>query len=337
MSLQIHQPANISVVIPVFNEVGTLEQLHQEISKVAEENDYNVQIVFVNDGSNDGSWDIISRLAEEDSRVLGVSFRRNFGKAASLREGFSRATGDIIVMMDADLQDNPKELPKLLSKMQEGYDVVSGWKKTRHDPWHKRYPSKGFNALVGSLSGLHLHDHNCGFKCFYREVVDEIDMYGERHRFIPVLAAAQGFKVGEVAVEHRPRTSGESKYGWSRIPKGLLDIFTIQLVTKFKNRPQHWLGSAGLGSLSLGGLCMVYLACLWIASRLTGGTPIHLHETAALYYSMVLVILGAQFLAVGLVAELIVAVSVRERRTYSVRETTETAGAKVETENKLAA
>jgi dolichol-phosphate mannosyltransferase len=176
--------------------------------------------------------------------------------------------------------------------------------------------------MVGLLSGVKLHDHNCGFKCLRHEVLAEIQLYGERHRFIPVLAAAQGFRVEEVAVEHRARTEGKSKYGWSRIPKGLLDLWTIPLVTRFRNRPQHWLGSTGLVALLLGGICMTYLACCWGASRLLGGEPVHLHETASLYYSMVLVILGAQFLSAGLVAELLVSVMSRDQGTFSIRETT---------------
>ena len=313
---------SITVVIPVFNEVGTLDQLHEEISGVADSENLDAQIVFIDDGSTDGSWNVICGIADRDRRVEGIRFRRNFGKAASLRAGFERATGKFIVMMDADLQDTPAELPKLLNKLDEGLDVVSGWKLKRHDPWHKRWPSKGFNALVGLLSGLKLHDHNCGFKCFRREITDEIDMYGEWHRFVPVLAAARGFRVGEVAVEHRPRTSGKSKYGWSRIPKGLLDLFTIPLVTRFRNRPQHWLGSAGLLSLLLGCGCMGYLAFAWITSRLPGAKPIHLHETATLYYSMVLGILGAQFLSIGLLAELIVAFAGRDRDAFLIQETT---------------
>ena len=153
-------------------------------------------------------------------RVLGIRFRRNFGKAASLRAGFERATGEIIVMMDADLQDSPAELPKLLARLDKGFEVVTGWKCERHDPWHKRWPSKGFNAMVSGLSGVQLHDHNCGFKCFLREVVDEIDLYGERHRFIPVLAAAQGFRVGEIAVLHRPRPRASRNTAGAAFPRG---------------------------------------------------------------------------------------------------------------------
>ena len=327
----------ISVVIPVFNEVGTLEQLHKELSAIPFEQDSITQMILIDDGSNDGSWQVIENLSKQDKRVIGIRLRRNFGKAAALKTGFEQASGDIIVMMDADLQDTPSEMPKLLAKLDEGFDVVSGWKLNRLDPWHKRWPSKVFNALVGMLSGLKLHDHNCGFKCFIRKITDEIDMYGERHRFIPVLAAAKGFRVGEVPVEHRPRLSGESKYGLSRIPKGFLDLVTIPFVTRFRNRPQHWLGSAGLMSLLLGGACMTYLVIAWITSRMPGGTPIHLHETAALYYSMVLVILGGQFLSIGLVAELIVSVTARSQRAISVRETTTSASDEENPDLKLVA
>ncbi len=322
MSFSAAREHEISIVIPVFNETDNLAQLHRELCEVAVRCDYRLQIIFIDDGSTDATWQRITDVAGEDPRVLGVRFRRNFGKASSLRAGFERATGQVIVMMDGDLQDQPAELPKLLARLDAGLDVVTGWKQTRHDPWHKRWPSKLFNAFVSRLSGVKLHDHNCGFKCFRREVVDDMDLYGERHRFIPVLAAAQGFRVGEVAVVHRPRTAGVSKYGWGRIPKGLLDVLAIPLVTRFRNRPQHWLGSAGLLALLLGGLCMAYLACAWLISRGPGGTPLHLHETAVLYYSMVLVILGAQFLSIGLLAELVVAISARDRKTFSISETT---------------
>jgi dolichol-phosphate mannosyltransferase len=205
--------------------------------------------------------------------------------------------------------------------LDQGLDVVSGWKRQRHDPWHKRYPSKVFNALVGWLTGVKLHDHNCGLKAFRRDVIHEIRLYGELHRFVPVLAAARGFRVGETPVEHRPRISGRSKYGWSRIPKGLLDLLTVQFITRFGQRPQHWLGSVGLGSLALGLLGMAYLAVIWIVSRLPGRpdeAAVHLHETAALYYSLVLVLMGTQLLAIGFVAEMIAALVSRDRDEFSI-------------------
>ncbi|MBX3425484.1 MAG: glycosyltransferase family 2 protein [Pirellulales bacterium] len=310
----------ISVVIPLLDEAATLEQLHRELVDVAERHGYALQIVLVDDGSTDGSWRIIQALAERDPRVEGIRLRRNFGKAAALSAGFDVAAGEVIVTMDADLQDSPAELPKLLAKLDEGYDVVSGWKQVRHDPWHKRWPSKAFNSIVGRLTGVRLHDHNCGLKCCRRDVIHEIRLYGELHRFIPVLAAARGFRVGETPVAHRPREFGVSKYGWSRIPKGLLDILTVQFITRFGHRPQHWLGTIGLASLLLGIAGMIYLAVVWCTSRLFGDQPVHLHETAALYYSLVAVLLGGQFLAIGFVAEMIAALVSRDRDEFSIAE-----------------
>ena len=312
----------ISVVIPVFDEVGTLDELHRELSQIAAARSYDLQIILVDDGSTDGSWQVIEQLAQRDPRVLGIRFRRNFGKAAALSAGFDAAAGEIIITMDADLQDSPSEIPRLLATLDEGLDVVSGWKRHRHDPWHKRYPSKVFNALVGRLTGVRLHDHNCGLKAFRRDVIHEIRLYGELHRFVPVLAAARGFRVGETPVEHRPRLSGRSKYGWARIPKGLLDLLTVQFITRFGQRPQHWLGSVGLISLVLGMLGMGYLAVVWCVTRLPGygGDPVHLHETAALYYSLVAVLIGTQLLAIGFVAEMIAALVSRDRDEFSIAE-----------------
>ena len=311
----------ISIVVPIFDEEGTLEQLHHELEALAVARGYDLQIILVDDGSRDGSWKIIERLATSDPRVLGIRFRRNFGKAAALSAGFDVALGETIVTMDADLQDSPAEIPKLLAKLDEGFDVVSGWKRERHDPWHKRYPSKVFNALVGKLTGVHLHDHNCGLKAFRRDVIHEIRLYGELHRFVPVLAAARGFRVGEAAVEHRPRLSGVSKYGWTRIPKGLLDLLTVQFITRYGQRPQHWLGSAGLVSLMLGGFGMIYLALAWCWSRMpwqAAEAAVHLHETAALFYSLVLVLFGTNLVAIGFVAEMIAASVSRQRDEFSI-------------------
>ena len=315
----------ISIVIPLLNEEGTLEQLHHELSELASARGYDLQIIFIDDGSRDGSWKIIERLAAADPRVLGIRFRRNFGKAAALSAGFDAAQGEIIVTMDADLQDSPAETPKLLAVLDGGADVVSGWKRERHDPWHKRYPSKVFNALVGKLTGVHLHDHNCGLKAYRRDVIHEIRLYGELHRFVPVLAAARGFKIGETAVEHRPRLSGESKYGWTRIPKGLLDLLTVQFITRYGQRPQHWLGSAGLISLLLGGMGMVYLAFIWCWSRMPwqgAEEAVHLHETAAIFYSMAMLLLGSNLLAMGFVAEMIAASVSRHRDEFSIAQYT---------------
>jgi dolichol-phosphate mannosyltransferase len=313
----------ISVVIPTLNEAPCLEELHQQLSVVGAERGYDLQIIFVDDGSTDGSWKIIEKLARIDPRVLGIRFRRNFGKAAALSAGFDSAVGETIVTLDADLQDDPAEIPKLIARLDEGFDVVNGWKQQRHDPWHKTWPSRVFNVLVSRMTGVELHDHNCGIKCFRREVINEVRLYGELHRFVPVLAAARGFRVGEVVVQHRPRLVGKSKYGWERIPKGLLDLLTVRFITRFNQRPQHWLGMGALGSLALGILGMGYLAIHWCVSRLPGAQPIHLHETAALYYSLVLLLIGAQLLALGFVAELISALLSRDTDTYSIAAHTE--------------
>jgi dolichol-phosphate mannosyltransferase len=312
----------ISIVIPTLNEGESLESLHRQLDAVAARQKYQLQIIFVDDGSTDGSWKRIEQLAAEDSRVLGIRFRRNFGKAAALSAGFDAAEGQVIITMDADLQDDPAEIPLLLAKLEQGFDVVSGWKQRRYDPWHKVWPSRIFNKLVGWLTGVRLHDHNCGLKAYRREVIHEVRLYGELHRFVPVLAASRGFRIGEVVVEHRPRQHGKSKYGWSRLPKGLLDLLTVQFITRFGQRPQHWLGTAGMLSLSLGALGMMYLATIWCVSRLAGNEPIHLHETAALYYSLVAVLIGVQLLAVGFVAEMIASLVSRDSDHYSVAQHT---------------
>ena len=313
----------LSVIIPVIDEAENLPQLHRELSAVAGVEGYALQMIFVDDGSTDGSWPVIERLAAEDSRVLGIRFRRNFGKAAALNAGFNAAEGNRIVTIDGDLQDDPAEIPRLLAKLDEGYDVVSGWKQVRHDPWHKVLPSRVFNWLVSKLTGVVLHDHNCGLKCFRREVMLEVRLYGELHRFVPVLAAARGFKVTEVVVQHRPRRYGRSKYGVSRIVTGLLDLLTVKFVIGYGQRPQHLLGAIGLAAFGLGGIGMAYLAALWCVSRTVAGmTPVHLHETAALYYSLALIMIGAQFMSFGFLGEMITAYLVRESDTYSIHEHT---------------
>jgi dolichol-phosphate mannosyltransferase len=313
----------LSVIIPVLDEAENLPQLHRELADVAAVEGYDLQMIFVDDGSTDESWAAIERLAADDPRVLGIRFRRNFGKAAALSAGFDAAEGDRIVTLDGDLQDDPAEIPRLLAELDQGFDVVSGWKQVRHDPWDKVLPSRVFNWLVSNLTGVVLHDHNCGLKCFRREVMLEIRLYGELHRFVPVLAAARGFKVSEVVVQHRPRTYGRSKYGVSRIVTGLLDLLTVKFVIGYGQRPQHLLGTIGLGSFALGGAGMLYLAIRWCASRLIAGMDlINLHETAALYYSLALIMIGAQFMSFGFLGEMITAYMVRESDTYSIKEHT---------------
>jgi dolichol-phosphate mannosyltransferase len=310
----------ISIVIPVYNEQDSLVQLHAELDDVARSAQLSIEIIFVDDGSSDGSWGAIEQLANADPRVRGIRFRRNFRKAAALRAGFQESRGSIVFTMDADLQDDPHEIPKFLAALDGGCDVVSGWKKVRHDPWHKVGPSRVFNWLVGVLTGVHLHDHNCGFKAYRREVCQDLRLYGELHRFVPVLAAARGWRVDEIVVNHRRRSFGKSKYGVSRILKGFLDLLTVSFLTDYSQRPQHLLGSVGLFSFGCGALGIGVLSVLWIVSRMTEMADVHLHERAVFYYSIVAVLLGAQFMAIGFLAELITAHAIRDREPFSIRE-----------------
>lgn len=312
----------LSTVIPVYNEEGSLAELHAELDKVAQEHGYELDIVFVDDGSTDGSWEEISRLASTDPRVQAIRFRRNFGKAAALSAGFAAAHGELVMTLDADLQDDPAEIPRFLEKMEDGLGVVSGWKQVRHDPWHKVMPSRVFNWLVGRMTGVHLHDHNCGFKCYRREIFDEVRLYGELHRFVPVLAAARGWNVGEIVVNHRPRQHGQSKYGVSRIVKGFLDLLTVYFLTGFKQRPQHLLGTIGLFCFFLGGVGLTGLMFFWFLGRIDNNpeNDIHLHQRAVFYYSIMAVLLGAQFMSIGFLAELMTALSGRGELDYSVRD-----------------
>ena len=313
----------LSIVIPVLNEAESLDQLHEELATVARANQYALQIIFIDDGSTDRSWSKIRALAESDPRVKGIRFRRNFGKAAALSAGFAAARGKYVLTLDADLQDDPAEIPHFLAKLEPDLDVVSGWKQVRHDPWHKVLPSRIFNWMVSTLTGVKLHDHNCGMKCYRRDVVREITLYGEFHRFIPVLAAARGFRVGEIVIQHRARRFGKSKYGVERLIKGFLDLLTVKFITGFGYRPLHLMGSIGLGAFLLGVFGMTYLAAYWQVSRMGWGIePIHLHETAALYYSLGLMLLGGQFMSAGFLGELITAHQGHEGDIYSVAETT---------------
>jgi glycosyltransferase involved in cell wall biosynthesis len=312
----------LSIVIPVYNEAESLEALHQELSEVAAAQDYELDVVFVDDGSTDGSWEIIRRLASADPRVSAIRFRRNFGKAAALSAGFAQARGELVMTLDADLQDDPHEIPKFLAEMEKDLDVVSGWKKVRHDPADKVLPSRVFNRLVSWMTGVKLHDHNCGMKCYRREVLDEVRLYGELHRFVPVLAASRGFRVGEVVIEHRPRRHGRSKYGVSRFVKGFLDLLTVKFLTGFGQRPQHILGTAGLASLFLGSLGMIVMAGMWIVSRIPwfGLEAINLHQRPAVIYSLGLMLLGGQLMSIGFVAELFIAHHASDAPGYSIRE-----------------
>ncbi len=311
----------LSIVIPVYNEAESLETLHRELVEVAEAHGYELDVIFVDDGSIDQSWEVIRRLAAGDARVRGLRFRRNFGKASALSAGFTHARGELVMTLDADLQDDPREIPRFLAAMQINLDVVSGWKKVRRDPWHKVYPSRIFNALVSALTGVKLHDHNCGMKCYRREIFDEIQLYGELHRFVPVLASGRGYRVGEIEINHRPRKFGRSKYGFSRFFKGFLDLLTVKFLTGFGQRPQHVLGSIGLVSFAVGALMMIYLAGYWVISRLGLGIEVmHLSGRPILLYSIALLLMGGQLMSIGFLAELFIAYHSPHGKTYSICE-----------------
>jgi glycosyltransferase involved in cell wall biosynthesis len=312
----------ISVVVPLFNERESLEELHAEFVEVASKAALDLEVLFVDDGSIDGSWEIIRALATRDARAHGIRFRRNFGKAAALSAGFRSASGGVVLTMDADLQDDPREIPRFVAKLREGWDVVSGWKRVRHDPWHKVIPSRFFNFAVSWLTGVKLHDHNCGMKCYRAEVFREVRLYGELHRFIPVLAAARGFRVGEIEIEHRPRRFGHSKYGVARFVKGFLDLLTVKFLTGFGQRPQHLLGSIGLGSFALGCAGMAYLAVTWIVRLWDQSSFLPLHERPLLIYSLAALLLGAQMMSIGFLAELTIAYQGRDEDSYSIAEQT---------------
>jgi glycosyltransferase involved in cell wall biosynthesis len=315
----------LSVVIPVYNEQESLRLLLGEIATAARQASLELEVIFVDDGSTDGGWQLIAALAAEHAWVVGIRLRRNFGKAAALSAGFHAARGALILTMDADLQDDPQEMSHFLEALGKGFDVISGWKRKRHDPWHKVWPSRVFNVLVSWMTGVRLHDHNCGMKCYRAEVLSEIRLYGELHRFIPVLAAARGFRVGEIEIHHRPRRFGHSKYGVRRFFKGFLDLLTVKFLTGFGQRPQHLLGGIGLLSFLAGAAGMVYLGITWIINWWVPESFLPLHTRPLLTYSVAALLLGAQMMSIGFLAELTTAYLGREQDSYSIAERTKPA------------
>ncbi len=289
----------LSVVIPAMNEEGNIPVLHRAIADVLEAADISFELILVDDGSTDGTWQAIEALSERDRRVVGLRHRRNFGKARGLATGFAAASGGLVLTMDADLQDDPAEIPRFLDKLDEGFDLVSGWKQRRQDPLGKTLPSRLFNATVRAVSGVPLHDFNCGFKIYRADVVRTIRLYGELHRFTPVLAHAEGFRVGELPVRHHPRRWGSSKYGWSRLIKGFLDLLTVKFLTEYRQRPMHVLGVPGVVALATGGLIGLWLTTEKVFTGATiGNRPL-------LLLAVLLVLVGVQFFGLGLLGELL--------------------------------
>jgi glycosyltransferase involved in cell wall biosynthesis len=290
----------LSIVIPVKNEQETLSLIHEKVVSVLnKKNISSYEIIFIDDGSTDDSWTIMERLANKHPEyVKAIKFRKNFGKSYALMAGFTEAKGKIIITMDADLQDDPEEIPNFLQKIDEGYDLVSGWKKKRNDPLSKTIPSKIFNKVTGYLSGLKLHDFNCGFKAYKKEVLDHIQIYGDLHRYIPVLAHDLGYKVAEIPVKHHPRKHGITKYGMERYVRGFLDLLTILTTTRFLQRPGHFFGGLGILSGILGAACLSYLVVLWsMGIRPIGTRPLF-------FFGILAVILCFQLISLGLLAEI---------------------------------
>ncbi len=302
---------DISVVIPLLNEEESLPELEAWIRRVMEENNYSYEIVFVDDGSTDNSWHCIQKLKDGNPNIKGIRFRRNYGKSAALNEGFKIAQGDVVITMDADLQDSPDEIPELFNMIEkDGYDLVSGWKKKRYDSkMAKNIPSKFYNWSTRRMTGIKLHDFNCGLKAYRKEVVKGIEIYGEMHRYIPVIAKAAGFThIGEKVVHHKKRKYGESKFGMSRFVRGYLDLLTITFIYKFGKRPMHLFG--GLGSLMfLAGLIIgIVLAVKKFVCHAYGMT-----NRPLFYFALVCIIVGVQFFLAGFLAELMQSTSSKSK------------------------
>jgi len=296
----------VSVVIPVHNEEGSLARLYDELANALDPHG-PWEAVFVDDGSTDGTYAALARLhdAREDVRV--VRLRRNFGKAAALAAGFEQARGEVVVTIDSDLQDDPAEIPRLLAKLEEGFDLVSGWKTSRRDPFPRRVLSRVFNAALSAVSGLRLHDVNCGLKAYRAEVVRGLDLYGELHRFIPVLAHQEGYRVAELPVRHRPRAHGRSRYGPERYLRGFFDLLTVSFMGRYRHRPLHLFGGLGLLLGLIGFGILAYLTALKVAGEAIGHRPL-------LTLGVLLLVVGIQLFSLGLVSELITAQHEQRRR-----------------------
>lgn len=305
---------DVSFVIPLKNESESLEALYEGIVENIYPLGLSFEIIFIDDGSTDGSFEIIKKLNKKDDRVKGIRFRRNFGKSSALSAGFKLAKGDIVITMDADLQDDPVEIPRFIEMINRGYDVVSGWKKVRYDPLSKTLPSKLFNKLTSLATGVKIHDFNCGFKAYRNEVVKSLDIYGELHRYIPALAYSKGFSVGEIVVTHHPRKYGRSKYGWERLFKGLLDLFTVVFLTRFIKRPMHVFGTTGVLLFFIGFIIDLYLVIYkLLTGALIGNRPL-------LTLGVLCMVLGVQSLSIGLLGEMINNLSHGQKEDYYVVE-----------------
>ena len=301
------KPIDISVVVPVYNEYESLPELEQWIDRVMKANKFSYQLILIDDGSSDESWEVIEQLIEKNDSVLGLRFRRNYGKSAALYCGFDEAQGQVVITMDADLQDSPDEIPALYKMIvEEGYDLVSGWKKERHDPIGKRWPSKFFNATARVVSGIKLHDFNCGLKAYRNKVIKSIEVYGEMHRYIPILAKQAGFKcIGEKVVCHRARRYGVSKFGWERMIKGYLDLLSVMFMSKFGRSPMYFFGSLGTLMFLFGGGAAVWIVLQKVIRQANGLVWRSATDQPLFYLSLVAVVLGVMLFLAGFLGELI--------------------------------
>jgi glycosyltransferase involved in cell wall biosynthesis len=288
----------ISVVVPVHNEERSVALLYDELRSALEPLDVPWEAIFVDDGSSDGTFGALTRLHSAEQNVRVVRLRRNFGKAAALVAGFDQARGETVVTIDGDLQDDPAEIPRMLAKLDEGFDLVSGWKSRRRDPWTRRVLSRIFNRLASAVSGVTLHDVNCGLKAYRAEVVHDLRIYGELHRFLPVLAHERGYRVAELPVNHRPRNHGRSRYGLERYLRGFLDLLTVSLVGRYRHRPLHLFGGVGLVLGAIGTLVLAYLTVLKVTGEAIGHRPL-------LILGVLLVVVGLQLFSLGLLGEMI--------------------------------
>lgn len=288
----------LSIVVPLYNEDESLPELYRTIKQVVGDMDISHEILFVDDGSTDRSLEVIRGFQDQDPAVKVLSFRKNHGKSAALQVGFSHSQGDIVITMDADLQDDPNEVPNLVAKLDEGFDLVSGWKKKRHDPISKTIPSKLWNLGVSWISGLRLHDFNCGLKAYRQDVVKSFQVYGEMHRFLPVLAKWAGYKITEIPVQHHARKYGKTKYGVSRFLSGFLDLITVVFLSKYTRKPLHLFGTIGMICMLLGFVICIYLAVGWFQGIWIGNRPI-------LLLGVLLIVVGVQFFSIGLLGEML--------------------------------
>lgn len=313
---------DISVVVPLYNEAESLPELAAWIERVMKEHGFTYEVLFINDGSTDNSWDVIKNLSEKNPALKGVSFRRNYGKSPALNTGFERVQGDVVVTMDADLQDSPDEIPELYRMITEdGYDLVSGWKKKRYDPLSKTIPTKLFNATARKVSGIHnLHDFNCGLKAYRREVVKHIEVYGDMHRYVPYLAKNAGFgKIGEKVVQHQARKYGTTKFGLDRFVNGYLDLITLWFMSKFGVKPMHFFGLIGSLMFMLGFLSAIVVGGMKLYNMYSGNAYNLVTDSPYFYIALTLMIIGTQLFLTGFVGELI-ARNAQERNHYEINE-----------------